>query len=404
MRLFTRPQRAEERAFVPFMGGDWPMNTHSGQVVTPESSLRSAAVWACQRVLTSVICSLPVDVYRVTGGKRQPVEGAALPQLVRQPSLGISRRAWLGQVVRSQLSSGNAYGWVRESDALERPTRIDTVNPSFVSWLDVKGRLTPHVNGKAHELFPRGDFWHLPVSWLLPAGSLVAMSPTEYGREAIGAGLAAEEFGSRFFGDGAYQVPIVTSDKELNDQQADLTKRKLLTAMRGGSRQPIVWSKGLTIDWGKQDPSANQFIDLLRFEVEQACRLYGVPPSMVYASVSGQNVTYANVTQSDLHFLKYSVGVWLQDLEDFFTAAIPAPQIVKFNADAVLRMDAKARAELHEIRLRTGTRTPNEVRRLEDEDPFDDPKYDEPGVPGGMPPVAPTGAAADPSPPDGGAP
>jgi HK97 family phage portal protein len=283
-----------------------------------------------------------------------------------------------------------------------RPTQIDTISPSLVSWVAVKDRLVPHVSGQPRTPWPLGDFWHLPVSWLLPPGSNVAMSPTEYGREAIGAGLAAEQFGSKFFGDNAYPVPVIESETALTREQADTIKQTVIGALRGGSRQPLVWSKGLRWLDAKLDPNANQFIDLLRFEVEQACRLYGVPPSMVYAAVSGQNVTYANVTQSDLHFLKYSVGVWLQDLEDFWTAAIPAPQIVKVNADAVLRMDAKARAELHEIRLRTGTRTVNEVRRLEDEDPFDDPMYDEPGLPGGSEPAAP--AAADPSPPDGGAP
>lgn len=410
MSLFRKqqPQPSEERSVLTGNGWrawvDSGMPTFAGVPVTNDTALRSAAVWACQRVLTSVICSLPVDVFRVTGGRRRPVTGADVPQLVREPSLGLSRRAWLGQVVRSQLSCGNAYGLVRDADGMGRPSRIDTLSPSNVSWQTVKDRLVPHVGGKPHELWPVGDLWHLPVSWLLPSGSPVAMSPTEYGREAIGAGIAAEQFGSRFFGDGAYAVPVVTSDQALNDEQAGAVKAKLLAAMRGGNRQPVVWSKGLSIDWGKQDPNSQQFIDLLRFEVEQACRLYGVPPSMVYASVSGQNVTYANVTQSDLHFLKYSVGVWLQDLEDFFTSAIPAPQIVKFNADAVLRMDAKARAELHEIRLRTKTRTVNEVRVLEDEDPFEDTTYNEPGIPGGTDPAAPTGAGADPSPPDGGAP
>lgn len=378
---------------------EWYVNTKAGVPVTPESSLRSAAVWACQRVLTSVICSLPVDVYRVTGGRRQPVTGADQPQLVRQPSLGLSRRAWLGQVVRSQLSSGNAYGLVRDADSMGRPSRIDTIAPSAVSWLAVKDRLVPHLNGKPHDVFPVGDMWHLPVSWLLPPGSPVAMSPVEYGREAIGTGLAAEEFGARFFGDNAYPVPSVSSDQVLNSDQAETLKRTVMAALRG--RKPLVWSKGLTMDWGQQDSSANQFVELLRFEVEQACRLFGVPPSMVYAAVSGQNVTYANVTQSDLHFLKYSVGVWLQDLEDFFTAAIPAPQIVKFNADAVLRMDAKARAELHKLRLETKSRTVNQVMVLEDEDPFGDPNdpenpFNQPGVPGGMTPT--------PTPPEGGAP
>jgi phage portal protein BeeE len=218
--LWRRPAAVEERGVIIPTSGDWWVNTHAGQSVTLDSALRSMAVWACQRVLTSVICSLPIDVYRVTGGRRVAVSGADVPQMVRQPSVGLSRRAWLGQVVRSQLSAGNAYGIVRDADSMGRPTRIDTLSPLSVSWQTSKDRLLPHVNGKAHLLFPVGDLWHLPVSWLLPPGSSVAMNPTEYGREAIGAGLAAEQFGSQFFGDNAYAVPSVSSDQVINAEQA----------------------------------------------------------------------------------------------------------------------------------------------------------------------------------------
>ena len=130
---------------------------------------------------------------------------------------------------------------------------------------------------------------------------------------------------------------------------------------RGGSREPAVFGKDITLEPWTANLSDSQFIELLQFEVQQACRVYGVPPSMVYAAISGQNVTYANISQADMQFLKY--------------------------VEALLRMDALARAELAASRLKSKTTTINDVRALEDEPPFPGDEYDQPGVPGGMEPA-----------------
>jgi len=108
---------------------------------------------------------------------------------------------------------------------------------------------------------------------------------------------------------------------------------------------------------------------------------------MVYAATSGQNVTYANVSQADLHYLKHSLDGYLVRIERALTALLPRPQVVKFNRSALLRADAENRHKVYDIRLRNKTMSVDEVRALEDEEPFGGDSA-EPGIPGG--PVAPT--------------
>jgi hypothetical protein len=172
----------------------------------------------------------------------------------------------------------------------------------------------------------------------------------------------------------------------LTPDQAAAIKQSLMRAMTG--RAPAVLGADIEITPWQVNPADSQFLDLIRFEVEQACRFWGVPPSMVYAAISGQSVTYANVSQADLQFLKYSIQSWIIDLEDAWSELIAMPHEVKFNVNAVLRMDAESRAALAEKRLQSRTTTVNEVRALEDEQPFENPIYDEPGTPGGAQPVA----------------
>lgn len=393
MSVFRRGRapQAEARGAVwpgyPFPPSQFAGGTTAGQSVTIDSALRDAAVWACQRVLVSAISSLPVDQIRVDGARRVPMTASPI---VAAPSGRVSRRAWVAQVIRSQLVCGQAYGRVVAADGTgQYPRQIETIHPDRVRWIPTDGELVPTVDSKPQTIWPLGDFWHVPVSQLLMPGSPVAMSPIEHAATSIGTGLAAEEFGARFFGDGAHPSALIYSDQELTGPQAEDIKQVFLNAIRG-TRSPAVFGSGLKYEKLQIDPKDSQFIDLLQFEVLQQCRIYGVPPSMVYAAISGQNVTYANVAQSDLAFLKYSVTGWITDLEDAWSAMLPRPQQVKFNVDALLRMDAEARWKIHDLRLKNKTTSVNRVLMLEDELPFPDPAYDEPGVPGG--------ATADPAP------
>ena len=396
IRRLTAHREDEQRSSLGF--GYWPRDlpfttpTSSGQVVTIESAARSAAVSACQRVLTTSVSSLPVDVVRKVGSRRQIV--SPTPQVVRSPSGRVRRRVWVAQVMRALVGPGNAYGQVVAIDSGGMATQVEILAPRDVAWRKgADGVDKPFVNGAEHDLWPLGDIVHIPASAFIQPGSIVADSPVELAKNAIGVGLAAEDFGARFFGDGYHPTAVAKSDRDLTPEQAADIKAAI-NRMRH-NREPGVFGSGLAIEFPEINPEDSQFIDLMRFEVEQACRFWGVPPSMAYAAVSGQNVTYANVSEGDLQFLKHSLRSWLHDVEDAWSDLLRAPQQVKFNVNALLEVDAPKRHQLYERRLRARTITVNEIRALEDEEPFDDPTFDEPGTPGGIAAPAPSGPAQE---------
>jgi hypothetical protein len=102
---------------------------------------------------------------------------------------------------------------------------------------------------------------------------------------------------------------------------------------------------------------------------------------MIYAAMSGESITYQNVSQSDLQYLKHSLDRYLVRIEKALGSLLPGPQIVKFNRDALLRADTSTRYAAHLQSLQGSWRTVNEIRTLEDEPAFDDPIYDQPGMP-----------------------
>jgi HK97 family phage portal protein len=208
--------------------------------------------------------------------------------------------------------------------------------------------------------------------------------------------LASAAFNARVIPSVAYTDPEVAW-VGLTEDQAKQIKQAFLAATSGTSREPAVLGSGLKHEAIQVNPDDSQFIDLLRLEVENTCRFFGVPPSMVYGAVSGQNVTYANVAQADLAFLKHGLDPRLVRIERALSRLLPGGQTVKFNRDALLRADTASRYAQHAVALKNKFRTVNEVRRIEDERPFDDPIYDEPGLPGGADVAAHEAAPGDPA-------
>ena len=387
-RLFGKGPEARHAPFVVSASNGWWGWTQGSGV----DALHNDAVWACVDVLSSSVSELPVDVVRVLNGARLPV--SPQPSLVLEPSAVVTLDVWLYQLVHSMLYDGNAFGVVTGVDARAYPTFIELVSPNVVTERRVvDGVKQAKVDGKVMRAFPHGDLWHVPGKMVVP-GSPFGLSPVEYAAATINAGLSAEEFGRRFFDDGGHPSAIIYSDSELTVDQAGRIKSSFREATRG-NRDPAVFGAGLKYEAVSVNPSDSQFIELQRFTVEKVARFFRVPPSMVYGAVSGQAVTYSNVSQADLHYLKHSLDGYLVRIERALSALLPRPQVVRFNRGALLRTDAHARHQVYDVRLKNKTMTVNEVRALEDEAPFDDVEFDVPGIPAVAAP------AADPLPEEG---
>lgn len=396
MGLFRRQGAVEERSTVNLSqyAQLWAdsYSSYSPVPVSTSTALSNAASSACIDTLASSISSLPLDAIREVGQVRQPV--TPVPSLVAQPSSLLDRDAWLYQGVVSTLTDGNAFGEILAYGIGGLPTTVDWFDPAVV--LDrrvVDGVPTVLIGGVRSALFPYGDVLHVPGPFVKP-GSPFAESPVDRARGTIGAAVAAREFGARFFGDGGHPNGIFTAESELSKEQADGLKRWGLSLTRG-NREPLVTGSGISYKPLPVNPDDSQFIELMQFCVEEACRFWRVPPSMVYGSTSGQSITYANVSQADLAYLKHSLERHLVRWEATITRLLPKPQFARFNRNAFLRSDPVTRSEVVDRRLRNETLTINEARALEDEPPFAGPEFDEPGIPGGGASEAPSVPSED---------
>lgn len=346
-----------------------------GVVVDADSAMRHDAVWACRSRIAQDVSMMPVDVVRYQGNVR--VNVSPTPQIIAAPSVFATPLDWRYQVVDSWLGHGNAWGLVTQTSASGMyPTRIELQAPTSVRVTEISGEVRFYVNNVEHQLWPVGDLWHVPA-YTTP-GQLLGMSPIAYHARKIGMGLSAEKFGADYLNDGGHPSALIQPEGSLNAEQAATIKERFL-AMTRGNREPVVMSQSVKYTAIQVSPEESQFIDTMRYSVEQICRIYGEDPADYGASAGGTSMTYANRSDADLARFKRR-QFWVTKLQDALTELLPRPQIVKLNASSALMMTARERHELHELRLRSKTTTVNEVRSIEDETPFGD-EYDEPGIP-----------------------
>lgn len=398
MSLLRRARRVEPEQrgrFWSLPGGGYGISTSQAWADSAEAkALCNAASWACINVIADAIGRTPFDVVRGDGVWRSPV--SPIPPVIARPSGVVQPDVWRFQLGWSLATDGNAFGKITSYTGLARPQTIELLDPCAVTERKVvDGVAQVRYDHHVHKLYPWGDFWHVPGR-SVAAGSPFGLSPIAQASRVIGTSLAAEEYSFRFFTDGGHPSAVIYSDKTIDTIEAQAIKTAWRNAVTPGSREPAVLGADLKHEKIQVDPGETQFIDLIRVMVDQVCRFWGVPPAMVFGATSGQAVTYANVTDNDLAFLKHSLDGYYVRVESAMTDLLPKPQIVKANRNAILRADPKARFEANAIALANRQVTVNELRALEDLPGFG-PEFDAPGIPPfqpAPPPPDPEGDAA----------
>lgn len=374
-------KRATQRFYAPSGAGDpWaiPSNgslaayTAAGVPVTDETAMQLLAVSACVRLLSDAVSGLPFDAVRAKGDIRETVEPP--PVIVADPFGGMSnkalptRRQGFVQMMVSLLLRGNAYCLVLANDSYGRPQRLRVLHPDRVTCeFDAYGQRVYKID---REPVDSENIIHLMGMSMPEAAS--GMSVISYARQAIGLGLAAEEFGARFFGEGAHMTGVVEVEADLDKDRARSLKENF-TASHGGlknSHTVGVLSGGAKWKPISVSPEDAQFLGTRAAQNLDIAMLFGIPPHML-GQVDKTTSWGTGIEQQGLGFLAYTLSAWLGRFEDAWSAMLARPQTARFNADALLRTDTAGRYAVYSAARSAGILTTNEIRSLENYGPID---------------------------------
>lgn len=346
--------------------------TSSGAAVTEGNALKLSTVYACVRLLSESVASLPLHTYRrLERGKERADLGPLTELLHDQPNPSMSSFVFRETLQGHLLLWGNAYAWIERASRGQivalwpvRPDKVKAVpqkDGTVVYEYDFRGeKLKSAASSMLH--FPGLGF-----------DGITGYSPIGLMRQAIGLGLAAEDYGARFFGNSASPSGVLTTPNKLSEE-AEARLKKGWEEAHSGSR---IWSvavlhDGLTWQALGVKPEEAQFLETRNFQAQEIARAYGVPPWMVGVPVTG-SMTYSNVEQQQIAFVTYSLRPWLVRWEQEINRKLftDSSTFAEFTVDALLRGDTLSRYRAYEIGRKTGWLSANEVRERENMNPVD---------------------------------
>lgn len=330
--------------------------------VSRDDSLRSSVKWACQRLRADLVSTTPIDVFLE---RDDMLVNVAAPEVLKRPDGAMDITEWLYSSQFDLDDCGNSFGLITGRDRMGYPARIELIDPAEVVLRSQDGVLDYYVNG---EKMPAETVWH--ERQFSRSGSPVGLSPTAYAAMSLTTGLSAAQFAAAWFsGQGIPAAHLRNSAKVLNATEASAVKTKFQTTVETGD----VFVTGSDWEYSVIGAKASEsaFDQAMKVSAQDICRYYGVPGDMVDVETTSGAITYANVTQRNLQFTILNLGPVFTRRERAFTANLtPRGKVVKFNTDALLRMDSMGRAELQKTAIDMRRMTVTEARALENQPPL----------------------------------
>lgn len=379
MALFKRKAKARDKPqdktagsqYTFYMGG-----TVAGKAVTERSAMQMTAVYSCVRILAEAVAGLPLHFYRYKddSSKEKAIDSNLYHLLHDEPNPEMSSFVFRETLMTHLLLWGNAYAQIIRNGKGE----VIALYPLMPNKMSVDR----DENGKLYYTYQRSqdegkeagtvtlstrDVLHIPG---LGFDGLVGYSPIAMAKNAIGLAIATEEYGAKFFANGAAPSGVLEHPGTIKDPAR---LRENWNSTFGGSANSgkvAVLEEGMKYTPISISPEQAQFLETRKFQINEIARIFRVPPHMVGDL---EKSSFSNIEQQSLEFVKYTLDPWIIRWEQSLNRALlnvdeKKTYFFKFNVEGLLRGDYQSRMNGYAIARQNGWMSANDIRELENLD------------------------------------
>ena len=369
-----KPQnRTAGSSYAFYMGG-----TSSGKNVTERSAMQMTAVYSCVRILAEAVAGLPLHLYKYNddGGKEKALDHPLYRLLHDEPNPEMSSFVFRETLMTHLLLWGNAYAQVIRNGKNEVVALYPLMPNKMSVDRDERGRLYYTYYRGPDEAIKNKDFavtlqpsdvLHIPG---LGFDGLVGYSPIAMAKNAIGMAIACEEYGAKFFANGAAPGGVLEHPGTIKDPQRVRESWQSTFGGSGNANKIAVLEEGMKYTPIGISPEQAQFLETRKFQINEIARIFRVPPHMVGDL---EKSSFSNIEQQSLEFVKYTLDPWVIRWEQSIQRALlshdeKAVYFVKFNVEGLLRGDYQSRMNGYAIGRQNGWMSANDIRELENLD------------------------------------
>jgi HK97 family phage portal protein len=408
-RLSWRDDPAKERRLSLTSAAGWASlfgrESKAGKIVTTETALQLSAVWACVRIIAQTVAGMPLGLYeKRPDGSRIDVEDEDLLRVLSlSPNADQTATEFWETIVGWLCVQGNGYARkVMNGPRLAALVPIPSSHCMPVRRPD--GTLVYRVtDGGSTEDIPREQMFHVKGFGL---GGDTGLSTIRYGVQSFGAAEAAAEIAAKVFANGLHSSGLLQSDAILKEEQRKQL-RDIMAAYVGSQNagKMMILEAGLKYQPLTLNPEDAQLLETRRFDVEEICRWFGVPPIMIGHAGQGQTMWGTGVEQILIAWLVLGLNPYLTRIEKRIRMQLlPADNrrriYAEFNREGLLQADSAAKASFLSSMAQNGFMSRNEGRAKLNLPKSSDPGADALTAQSNLAPLGLLGQIAAPAPPN----
>lgn len=331
-----------------------PRSASSG--VNTNDALSLAAVYRSVSIISTAMKQLGIHAYR------EEVKVTPTPLWIRQPDAKVTRETWMEHTINSLALAGNAY-WLIDRNPRGETVNLEVLNPfNVIIQTDDYGNVSSYFYNGTTTYAPE-RIQHLAL--MRVPGNVYGLGPIQAAQKELLNAVDTRDYASAWFTDSGVPNGILKSDQMLSPDQASAAK-DAWNATAGAKFGVAVLGNGISYQPMYLNPRDAQFIESQAWNVQQIGRLFGIPANMLLASVDGNSMTYSNMEQEQMAFVRYTLSQYIVEIESALTYLSTRGTEVKVNVDSLLRSDTLTRYQAHQIALAAGWMTIDEVRHIED--------------------------------------
>ena len=374
--IFKSRDKPENRTagsgYTFFMGG-----STAGKAVTERSAMQMTAVYSCVRILSEAIAGLPLHLYRygADSSKQKALDHPLYTLLHDEPNPEMSSFVFRETLMTHLLLWGNAYAQILRNGKGDVIALYPLMPNKMTVDRDDEGHLYySYQRSNDEALKPNSrvilsphEVLHIPG---LGFDGLVGYSPIAMAKNAIGLAIATEEYGAKFFANGAAPSGVLEHPGTIKDPSR---VREAWQSQFGGSSNSgkvAVLEEGMKYTPISISPEQAQFLETRKFQINEIARIFRVPPHMVGDL---EKSSFSNIEQQSLEFVKYTLDPWVVRWEQSIMRGLLSPDekkqyFAKFNVDGLLRGDYQSRMNGYAVGRQNGWMSANDIRELENMD------------------------------------
>lgn len=342
-------------------------STTSGKVVNERTAMQTTAVYACVRILSETLASLPLHTYRHTErGKEKAIDHNLYYLLHDEPNPEMTSFVFRETLMGHLLLWGNAYAQIIRDGS----GKVVALYPLLPDKMKVDrtsaGELYYEYQTDTDPVILRNyEVFHIPG---LGFDGLVGYSPIAMAKNAIGMAIATEEYGAKFFANGANPGGVLEHPGVLKDPKRVRDSWNAVYQGSGNAHRIAVLEEGMKFHSIGIPPEQAQFIATRKFQLNEIARIFRIPPHMIGDL---DKSSFSNIEQQSREFVKYTLDPWVSRWEQAIHKSLLKPDekrqyFVKFNVDGLLRGDYESRMNGYAIGRQNGWLSANDIRELED--------------------------------------